>query len=330
MSNIGELFMLGFRGPTVPAWMKDFAREFGLGGVLLFDYDVLDKKYERNVFSVAQVKELCAEIHALPSRPRVYVDQEGGKVRRLKEKYGFAPLASAKNFPKLGLSERKAQLAESFRQMRDTGIDCDLAPVVDLDINPANPDLGAVERCYSADKATVLENARLLAEAGREFGVDLCLKHFPGCGAATVNSHLDLMDLTDVVTEEQISLFRDLTPEIPNILFSHGMVRNWDAQLPCSLSPAAVTLARPWSPNGIFITDDLQMEGMQKRMTTAQACVLAVRAGLDMLCIGHNLRDEQQDSAKFARAVSEECDKNGKSAAHVESSLRRLKLRKGK
>ena len=328
MLNIGEMFMLGFRGPKVPAWMKDFAREFGFGGVILFDYDCLDKKYERNVFSPAQVKELCAEIHALASRPRVYVDQEGGKVRRLKEKYGFAPLASAKNFSTLSLADKTAQLQSAFQQMHDIGIDCNLAPVVDLDLNPANPDLGAVERCYSPDKSTVLENVRFVHAAAARANVDLCLKHFPGCGAATVNSHQDLMDLTNVISDEQLSLFKEMAPLIPNILFSHGMVKTWDSQLPCSLSAVAVQKARAWSPKGIFMTDDLQMDGMQKRMSTGEACHLALKAGLDMFCIGNNMRDEQEASAEFARRLIAASENDWVLASNIQSSLTRLLARK--
>src|SRR5215831_3460917 len=67
--QIGELFMLGFRGPQIPGWMHDFAHEFGLGGVILFDYDCIDKKYERNIFNRPQVTQLCEQIHSLPSHP---------------------------------------------------------------------------------------------------------------------------------------------------------------------------------------------------------------------------------------------------------------------
>ncbi|MGA6996164.1 MAG: glycoside hydrolase family 3 protein, partial [Pseudolabrys sp.] len=81
-----------------------------MGGVILFDYDVTIKKYERNIFDKTQVKKLCKEIHGLPSRPLIYVDQEGGKVRRLKDKYGFAPLPSAKQMGTMSKADRLAAL----------------------------------------------------------------------------------------------------------------------------------------------------------------------------------------------------------------------------
>jgi beta-N-acetylhexosaminidase len=327
-SQIGEMFMLGFRGPKIPRWLERFAADFGLGGVILFDYDCLERKYERNVFSPAQVKELCEEIHALPSKPRVYVDQEGGKVRRLKEKYGFAPLASAQAFARLSSAEQREQLVSAYRQMREIGIDCNLAPVVDLNLNPANPDLGAVERCYSADPAVVQTCARTVAEAASAAGVELCLKHFPGCGAATVNSHEELMDLSAVVSEAQVDMFRELLPLVPMVLFSHGLVRFWDDHQPVSLSSAAVRRVRAWCPDAVLITDDLQMEGMQKRMSTKEACVLAARAGIDLICIGNNMRDEQEASCEFANALLAAAETDMPTAQNIRNSITRLKARK--
>ena len=93
---IGELFILGFFGKTVPAWLKEFAARYGLGGVILFDYSCRTQQYDNNIESPEQVQRLCAEIAALPSGPMVFIDQEGGLVRRLKESRGFAPLAERK------------------------------------------------------------------------------------------------------------------------------------------------------------------------------------------------------------------------------------------
>ena len=95
---IGELFILGFFGKTIPAWLQEFAARYGLGGVILFDYSCQTQKYDNNIESPEQVRRLCEEISSLPSRPMVFIDQEGGLVRRLKEGRGFKPLPSAKEF----------------------------------------------------------------------------------------------------------------------------------------------------------------------------------------------------------------------------------------
>ena len=88
--RIGELFILGFFGKTVPAWLEQFAARYGLGGAILFDYSCRTQQYDNNIESPEQVQLLCAQIAALPSGPMVFIDQEGGLVRRLKESRGFA------------------------------------------------------------------------------------------------------------------------------------------------------------------------------------------------------------------------------------------------
>lgn len=323
--KVGEMFLLGFRGAQVPQWMRDFAREFGLGGVLLFDYDCIDKKYERNIFSPAQVTELCADIHALPSRPLVFVDQEGGKVRRLKEERGFAPLPSARAFGRLGAEEREAVLRPSYAQMREIGIDVDLSPVVDLDINPDSPDIGSAQRSYSADPKIVEECVDMLAKVARSIGLKLCLKHFPGTGGAKVNPHDHVMDLSDCLTETQVGVFENLLSRVPMVLFSHGVVNQWERDTPVCLSSLAVDKLRGWAPDAYILTDDLQMQGVQKLMSTGEACLRAARAGADLIIIGNNMLDEQEQAAGFARDLLAACEADPIIRAHAEASIERTK-----
>lgn len=322
---VGELFMLGFRGPRVPAWMRAFAGEFGLGGVILFDYDCLDKKFERNIFSRAQVEELCAEIHALPSRPLIFVDQEGGKVRRLKEEYGFSPLPSARAFGRLSAAERLAVARPAYKEMREAGIDVNLAPAVDLDINPQSPDVGSAQRSYSADPNVVEQCVAALDLAAREAGLRLCLKHFPGTGGAKVDPHTHVMDLSDCLTDAQVEIFMRLLPSAPMILLSHGIVNQWERTTPVCLSRIAVDKVRAVAPDAHILTDDLQMQGVQKLAPTIDACVRAVTAGADLLVIGNNLKDEQEQSADFARAVRAAAQANAHARANVEASIRRMR-----
>lgn len=88
--SVGELFILGFFGKAVPAWLKAFAGRFGLGGVILFDYSCRTRQYDNNIDAPEQVRSLCEEISSLPSSPMLFIDQEGGLVRRLKDTRGFA------------------------------------------------------------------------------------------------------------------------------------------------------------------------------------------------------------------------------------------------
>ncbi len=315
----GERFILGFRGPTIPSWLKDFANRFSLGGVILFDYNVQTKTYENNIYDQAQLSQLCAEIHALPGRPLIFIDQEGGKVRRLKESKGFAPLPSAYqmgNIPLAKTPELQALMDVSFRQMKTLGIDVNLGPVVDLNLNPENPDLGKVERCFS-DSPMVVENlAKLWRDSAKASGLGLCLKHFPGMGGATVNSHEELTDITGKVPANQVDLFFRLSKDfsaaglVPLILVGHGIM-NDSAVLPATHGRPATTsteiieyLRMNAAPGAVLISDDLQMQGLQRAFPDGRAVLECLKAGLDFVIIGNNMMPEDDACLEYAQTFA--------------------------
>jgi beta-N-acetylhexosaminidase len=295
-TRIGEVFILGFRGKTIPPWLLEFESKHGLGGVILFDFNCQTGKYDNNIESPTQLKELCHQIRELPSRPLLFLDQEGGKVRRLKEGLGFAPMPSALAFASLPASKRLAIATRSFEELRDLGFHFNLAPVVDLNYNPRNPSIGAYERSFSRNPDEVAENVSILCKAALAAGIGLCVKHYPGLGGASVDSHLELTDLTGTVEREQLDLFVRSARQIPGqaILVSHGLVRDWDPSFPVSMMPYALRRLRERIPQVLLISDDLQMQGLQKRLPTQAACVQGIRAGIDLLCIGNNLMAEDE------------------------------------
>lgn len=327
--RVGELFLLGFRGTEPPAWLARFAEEHGLGGAILFDYDVATRQPGRNVESPAQVAELCAALHALPGRPLVFVDQEGGKVRRLKPAAGFAELPSAADFARLPRAERLAVATRACVEMKRLGIDFDLAPVADVDTRPDNPNLGALGRCFSADPDAVADNLRVWAEAAARAGLGLCLKHWPGLGGARVDSHLALTDITGTFSEAQLALF-DLQRELPGgaILVSHGIVRDWDPERPVCVSAPALARLRARAPEVLVISDDLQMQGLQQLCPTLDACELAVRAGVDLLCICNNLLAQEDVCEEAARRLAERAREDAALRARVEDATIRIAARK--
>jgi len=321
--------MLGFRGLTLPAWLRELAAEHGLGGVILFDRDV-QLGGTRNIESPVQLCALCAEVHALPGRPLVFVDQEGGKVRRLKAVAGFAELPSARAFAALPDAEARRIAAESCAEMKALGIDFDLAPVVDLDTNPDNPNIGKIERAFSADPAVVRRCARIFGDAARAAGLGLCVKHFPGLGGARTDSHLALTDLSGLVSPDQEQLFYELAAELPGgaALLSHGFVREWDPQCPASISPAAVARFRAAQPHALLITDDVQMQGLQGGAGTVDAALRALDAGLDLVCIGNNLLAQADDCVEAARAARARAARDAPFAAKLAASRVRIAARK--
>ncbi|HEX2633802.1 MAG TPA: glycoside hydrolase family 3 N-terminal domain-containing protein [Bradyrhizobium sp.] len=327
--RVGELFILGFFGKTVPEWLTQFADRYGLGGAILFDYSCRTQAYDNNIESPEQVQRLCAEIAALPSGPMVFIDQEGGLVRRLKESRGFAPLPSAKEFNLLGPNQKRSILTASFAEMRRLGIHYDFAPVIDVDYNPENPNIGRIKRSYSRDIAEVKANALLINEVAREQRLGLCLKHFPGIGGALVDSHQEFMDISDTLRDEQEALFYSLAPQMfgDAVLVSHAIARQWDKR-PMTLSAAGLSRLRTRLPDTLLITDDMQMQGLQKALGTREASLQSLKAGMDMLCIGNNLFDQEQEMAAVAEYVEQSVRDKTLSGSAIEASIVRVTRRK--
>jgi beta-N-acetylhexosaminidase len=328
--QLGELFILGFFGKTVPGWLKQFAARFGLGGVILFDYSVRTRQYDNNICSPEQVRALCAELSQLPSSPLVFIDQEGGLVRRLKDTRGFAPLPSAKDFNQLALRDKRTILAASLRELRALGIRFNFAPVIDVDYNPDNPNIGRIKRSYSADIAEVEANALLMSEMAREARVGLCLKHYPGIGGASVDSHQEFMDISAALRPDQEALFYSLAPKMYGdaVLVSHAIVGQWDRDNPATLSPVAIGRLRARLPETLLITDDMQMQGLQKALGTRAACLQSLRAGIDMLCIGNNLFDQEAEMAGIAEAVERSLQEERLDPTMIAHSIARVRARK--
>jgi beta-N-acetylhexosaminidase len=328
--QVGELFILGFFGKTVPRWLREFASRFGLGGVILFDYSVRTRQYDNNIESPAQLRELCAEIAALPSAPMVFIDQEGGLVRRLKEARGFSPLPSAQDFNRLASAEKRSILTASFNELRTLGIRFNFAPVVDVDSNPDNPNIGKIKRSFSADIDEVEANALLMSEVAREARIGLCLKHYPGIGGANVDSHQDFMDISDALSADQEELFYALAPRMfgDAVLVSHAIVRQWDRDNPATLSPAAIGRLRAHLAETLLITDDMQMQGLQKALGTRAASLRSLAAGIDMLCIGNNLFDQEPEMAGIAGAVERALGEEALDSTAIAGSIDRVRKRK--
>ena len=276
------------------------------------------------------MQRLCGEIAALPSRPMVFIDQEGGLVRRLKESRGFAPLPSAKEFNHLAPDQKRAILTASFAEMRRLGIHYDFAPVVDVDYNPENPNIGRIKRSFSADIAEVEANALLASEVARAQRIGLCLKHFPGIGGAVVDSHQEFMDISDALRDEQEELFYSLAPKMfgDAVLVSHAIVRQWDRDRPMTLSAAGLGRLRKRLPDTLLVTDDMQMQGLQKALGTREASLQSLKAGMDMLCIGNNLFDQEQEMAAIAEYVEQSLRDNTLSGSAIEKSIARVAKRK--
>jgi beta-N-acetylhexosaminidase len=294
-TKIAQMLLVGFRGLTVKDAAETVAdiRDRGLGGVLLFDYDTPTRTFGRNVSTPAQVRSLVAGLRAAASIPLlVAIDEEGGQVDRLKARYGFPATVSEGT---LGARDDVADTRRQAKAIGETlsglGIDLDLAPVVDLEVNPTNPIIGALERSFSADPEVVSRQGLAYLAGLHDAGVGGTLKHFPGHGSSTADTHLGWVDVTKTWSEAELAPFRAIIASgaADAVLVAHVFDADLDPTYPASLSSAVIggMLRGDLGFDGVVITDDLQMGAIRSVYGYATSVERAILAGADMLTIAN-------------------------------------------
>ena len=296
--RVGQRFMVGFEGFTASADVKALIRDFGVGHVVLF---------ARNVAGPEQVAELVRELQSVArdagqAQPLlVAVDQEGGRVARLKDPWTIWP--SARAVGRTGSEETARKMAEALaEELKACGIRYDFAPCVDVDTNPRNPVIG--DRSFGDDPDLVGRLGVAMIRGFQENGVVACAKHFPGHGDTDVDSHLDLPSVEHSrsrLDDVELRPFRmAIEAGVATVMASHLLVREIDDALPATLSPED----RDGSPaggarvhRGVVVTDALEMKALAKHWTPAQISVLAAQAGCDLLalCSGHDAQVEAME-----------------------------------
>lgn len=294
--EIGQMLLVGFRGQALDpgsSLSRDLER-LNIGGVILFDYDVELKKPGRNIHSPEQVRRLTRRLQSLARTPLfVAVDQEGGRVTRLKPEYGFAPLPSAAEMGR-GRTQRTEQLAAAMaRTMAELGINLDFAPVLDLNVNPDNPVIGKLGRSFGRDPKRVAAHGLAFVQGLHRGGVLACVKHFPGHGSSLADSHQGFTDVSATWSREELEPFAALirSKECDMVMTGHLFNSRLDPQHPATLSRKTITglLRGALGFDGVVVTDDLQMGAISRHYGMEQAMELAVNAGADILLLGNNL-----------------------------------------
>lgn len=268
---------------TVPVELRSLAREFDLGGVTFF---------ARNVEVPEQVAELAAECEALgQERPAwVSVDQEGGRVARLKNGFTiWPPMATLGRAASGALVERFGRALAA--ELTAVGVTLDYAPVLDIQTNPKNSVIG--DRALSDDATRVAEYGAALVRVLQAGGVAACGKHFPGHGDTIADSHaeLPLVDHPpDRLRAVEWAPFRAaIAAGVSCLMTAHVLVPSIDEDLPATLSPAVLGhLREELGFDGVVLTDDLDMRAVRDRWTAPEAAVRAIAAGCDgvLVCAG--------------------------------------------
>lgn len=292
----GQLLMVGFRGFQVSDTshiIRDI-EQHNLGGVILFDYDVPEDQPDRNIDSKEQVRLLNESLQNLSETPLfVAVDQEGGRVARLKPARGFPATVSAEYLGELNNTDSTRTYAQEQAQLlKEMGFNVNFAPVVDLNTNPENPVIGLLERSYGADPDSVTRHASIVIEEHQNHGLLPVIKHFPGHGSAWNDSHVGMADVTDTWEEIELEPYRQLVKSETTfaVMTAHVLNKNLDEDLPATLSHKIQTglLRQSIGFNGLLFSDDMQMEAIRSFYGLEFAIEHALNAGVDMLIFANN------------------------------------------
>ncbi len=335
--KIGQMIMVGFYGasPNDPE-VKTLQKEISagrVGGVIFLNY---------NIKSPAQTKRLTQALQSVPVLfPLLLaIDQEGGRVQRLKQQNGFFDSLSAKEVADLyDVPQAEDYYQDMARLIAESGFNLNFAPVVDLH-DDHSPVIGKLNRAFSSDPKVVAAFAAACIRAHHRYGVLTCLKHYPGHGLATSDSHKGTVDITASHQEKERQPFRDLIDAglADMIMMAHLMDHHQDAQRPTSLSTQMIQgcLRQQDHFQGIVITDDLMMGAISKNFE--EVVVQAILAGNDILLFTNSVASnpnatsaKKNGMALPARIIMivEKAIKDGKiSQSRIDESYQRIvKLR---
>jgi len=296
--KLGGMLMVGFYGTSAKPdsqICKDI-KKYNIAGVILFDLNPMNKKRAKNISSRKQLKQLTKELQncSRDGKLLIAVDQEGGRVQRLKSRYGFDG-----NFPKASDAKKISQpkLSKSYDRMgaelKSVGVNYNLAPVVDLAINKNNHVIYGLGRSYGSHPQNVASYSNIFINSMHRYGILTSLKHFPGHGSSTGDTHKGFVDVTSQWKKSELEPYRLLIQkrDVDSIMVAHVMNKNLDKNYPATLSSKTINgkLRQELGFRGVVITDDLQMGAISQRYTFKQRIKLAINAGNDILLFGNQL-----------------------------------------
>jgi beta-N-acetylhexosaminidase len=314
--DLGQLLLVGFRGTDADAG-PDLDRllcRVRAGGILLFGRNIVDAAQVARLTAHARERaRLCGERRLL-----VAVDAEGGRVMRLGPAAGYTPTLSADELGAsndLALTELEA--LRIGRMLSAAGINWNLAPVVDVGYNPANPVIVGFGRSFGADPRLVTAQAGAWIRGMHAAGVLSTLKHFPGHGSSFGDSHHGFVDVTETADADlELLPYRTLIAEglADSVMTAHVFNRRLDPDHPATLSAPTITglLRGQLGFPGLVVSDDLRMGAIEQAYGMDHAALLALLAGVDMVLIADDRLPDGRSAPEVALAALRQALANGR------------------
>ncbi|QOI96679.1 MAG: glycoside hydrolase family 3 protein [Flammeovirgaceae bacterium] len=323
--KIGQMILTGFPKAEVDPQLLESVRQGKVGSVIIFEKNIPVKNSYLNLKKITWTYQQAAPIPLF-----IAIDQEGGRVNRLKEKYGFPRSVSAATLGKSKLDSVKFYSEITAATLAGLGINMNFAPVVDLASNPDNPIIAKVERAFSKNADSVALYAEAFISEHRKLGVFTALKHFPGHGSSKTDTHLDMTDITNTWMEQELTPYIKLIQNgmVDAVMTAHIVNGRLDQdKLPATLSPKIINglLRRGLRYDGVVFSDDMQMHAISKHYTFEESIKLAILAGVDILCFTNNIHGSREHTVDKVHAIIRNFVLDGTiPVSRIDESFRRI------
>ncbi len=334
--KIAQMLLVGFRGFTLDSdnpIIKDL-KDQHVGGIILFDYDVVLKSYERNIKSPEQLSILMQQIYShMGMATFVSIDQEGGTVNRLKPEYGFEATRTHVELGRIDdTNETYIEGQKIARMLKLYGINLNFAPCLDLAINKQNKAIYGRDRTFSDQPESVAAHGEAYIRGHKSEGVLTCPKHFPGHGSSLDDTHLGMADVTDSWQPFEMYPYEHIIGQgiCDMIMTTHIFNRKLDETYPATMSAKIMQgiLRDKLGYEGVIISDDLQMNAIRHHFGLEDAVRQTILAGVDILAFGNNLAFEPDIASRCIRIVKDFLDQGIIDEERINTSVERILQRK--
>ncbi|HYG04279.1 MAG TPA: glycoside hydrolase family 3 N-terminal domain-containing protein [Chryseosolibacter sp.] len=324
--KIGQMLLIGFASTEVDSAVLKEVKNGKVGSIIIFEKNIPPT----NSF-VALKKIIWTYQKHAPVPLIIAIDQEGGRVNRLKSKYGFPNSITASAMAKAPSLDSVAFYAEATAStLAGLGINMNFAPVVDLASNPTNPIIAKHGRAFSANEDSVILMAKEFIKQHRRYDVLTSLKHFPGHGSSKDDTHLGIADVTNTWEERELKPYEKLIASgyADAVMTSHIVNKTLDPDgYPGTLSDDIITgiLRNRLHFNGVVFSDDMQMHAITKHYGFEESIRLAINAGVDIMTFSNNISGSDERTVDKVHSIIRKLVKDGAiSEKRINESFQRI------
>jgi beta-N-acetylhexosaminidase len=324
--KIGQMILIGFPKPEVDSLSLAEVRAGKAGAIIYFEKNLPPKNTIAATKKMNEIYQKAAPIPLL-----ICIDQEGGKVNRMKTKYGFPRSVTAAYLGKTkSLDSARYYGASTAKALKNVGFNVNFAPCVDLAINKENTVIVKVERSYSRNADTVAMFATEVVKEHRKQNIITSLKHFPGHGSSLADTHYGVADVTNTWLADELKPYKTmlLAGHVDAVMTSHIVNKNIDPKgLPGTLSKRVIDslLRKQIGFKGVVFSDDMQMQAIAKNFTLEETIKLAINAGVDIMCFSNNIPGSEERTVDRVHRIIKKMVQTGEiKRERIEESYKRI------